>query len=345
MQNANMSASERTRFLAARTLAVFHQNNPNAREGGRSNTFDSSSMASRVAGQHLYTQQTAQNPVQEVPACCPCTAPGEITNFNVSDLIYPSPPPYDSYDMYFELSWDAVVGATSYTVTSSFPTDLIVSTGATTANLYITNENYDPRTLTLTANSACGQSSSTGTAYPCFLAGSLVHMADGSTKAIEDVVVGDEVLGAFGETNIVLALHRPLLGTALMCRINDEHSTTNHHPHISVDRQFYCGDPELVSTGTYGRSHMVLDGAGVLVERLLLGLTKERIRKLACGVVLKTVEGGRCVNQLETYALPEDTQLYNLVVGGSHTYHVDGYAVTGWPREDDFDYDAWVPRA
>jgi hypothetical protein len=27
--------------------------------------------------------------------------------------------------------------------------------------------------------------------------------------------------------------------------------------------------------------------------------------------------------------------------GGSHTYNVDGYAVTGWPNEEDFDYDLW----
>jgi hypothetical protein len=45
---------------------------------------------------------------------------------------------------------------------------------------------------------------------------------------------------------------------------------------------------------------------------------------------------------LGPYSLPPETQLYNLVVGGSHTYHVEGYAVTGWPREDDFDYDACV---
>jgi hypothetical protein len=51
------------------------------------------------------------------------------------------------------------------------------------------------------------------------------------------------------------------------------------------------------------------------------------------------------VKSLETYSMPPDTQLYNLVVGGSHTYHVDGYAVTGWPREDDFDYDLWVARS
>jgi len=167
-------------------------------------------------------------------------------------------------------------------------------------------------------------------------------MADGSQKVIENVRVGDTVLGAFGETNTVVALHRPLLGSALMCKINDEHSTTNHHPHISIDRKFYCGNPALVSGSTYGRVHKVIDADGTVVDRMLHGLKKERILPLSVGVELKTVEGSRTTKTLETYAMPPDTQLYNLVVGGSHTYHVDGYAVTGWPREDDFDYDTWT---
>lgn len=169
-------------------------------------------------------------------------------------------------------------------------------------------------------------------------------MADYTTKPIELVSVGDLVLGAFGEPNAVLALHRPLLGEAKMCRINDEHSTTHHHPHISVDRQFYCGDPETVSAQTYGREHDVLLADGVPGRMFLHGLKKERILQLQCGVDLKTVEGSRNVRSLEVYEMPPETQLYNLVVGGSHTYHVEGYAVTGWPREDDFDYDAWAPR-
>jgi len=174
------------------------------------------------------------------------------------------------------------------------------------------------------------------------LAGSLVQMADGSAKAIEEVAVGDLVLGAFGEINEVLALHRPLLGpVATMCRINDEHSTTNHHPHISVDKQFYCGDPGLVEMTTYGREHDVVDRDGQTVRRFLHGLRKGRVQALTPGIQLKTVEGFRAVKTLVTYAMPPDTQLYNLVIGGSHTYHVDGYAVTGWPREDDFDYDQW----
>jgi hypothetical protein len=166
-------------------------------------------------------------------------------------------------------------------------------------------------------------------------------MADNTQLAIEDVRVGDLVLGAFGEINTVLALHRPLLGKALMCKINGEHSTTNHHPHISIDKKFYCGNPDLVSSTTYGHVHKVIDGNGLIVDRMLHGLKKERIQKLILGIELKTVEGSRITRTLETYSMPENTQLYNLVIGGSHTYHVDGYAVTGWPREDDFDYDNW----
>jgi hypothetical protein len=193
--------------------------------------------------------------------------------------------------------------------------------------------------LTVNAINDCGRS--TASAYPCFLAGSLVQLADGTQKPIEDVCVGDNVLGAFGETNTVLALHRPLVGSALMCKINDEHSTTNHHPHISTDRKFYCGDPATVENSTYGRPHKVIDAQGQVVERMLHGLRKGRVQKLTLGVELKTVEGSRKVTTLETYSLPPETQLYNLVISGSHTYHVDGYAVTGWPSEEDFDYDAW----
>ena len=128
-----------------------------------------------------------------------------------------------------------------------------------------------------------------------------------------------------------------------MCKINDEHSTTNHHPHISADKKFFCGNPDIVSNTTYGKVHKVIDGEGNVVDRMLHGLKKDRIQLLQLGVELKTVEGSRITKSLETYSMPEDTQLYNLVIGGSHTYHVDGYAVTGWPREDDFDYDAWAP--
>lgn len=237
-------------------------------------------------------------------------------------------------------------GISSYTVTasgSSVTTYISVSTGATSATVYFNwVDPYENITFTVSGTLNNCPYTGSGNAAPCFLEGALVTMADGSTKPIELVEVEDWVLGAFGEINQVLALHRPLLGSNRMCRINDEHNTTNHHPHISVDKKFYCGDPSLVKTATYGRSHPVIQKDGTVVQRYLEGLRPDRILPLELGIHLKTVEGSRTVRSFEPYDLPPETQLYNLVVGGSHTYHVEGYAVTGWPHEDDFDYDAWI---
>lgn len=335
MSSSDKGASASTAARRNRALASFYTLNPGIRQsvyggaGGQENT-------GKVTG--LTAEECCS------PVLC---SPGNITNFVSSDILSPQPP-YDlSYNIYYDLTWDPLVGASSYTVTSSINIDLIISTGATSASVYLPTEDYGTvRTFTLTATTACGTTTATTTVNPCFLAGSLVQMADGSSRVIEEVHVGDLVLGAFGEINEVLALHRPLLGpVATMCRINGDHSTTNHHPHISVDKQFYCGDPALVSSTTYGHEHDVIDGAGVTVKRMLHGLKPSRIQKLRTGIPLKTVQGSRVVTLLETYSMPPETQLYNLVIGGSHTYHVDGYAVTGWPREDDFDYDAWVPSA
>jgi hypothetical protein len=169
-------------------------------------------------------------------------------------------------------------------------------------------------------------------------------MADGTTKAIEDVRVGDMILGAFGEHNPVLALHRPLLGNNTMTNINNDHHTSSHHPHISVDKKFYAVKPAVVMSDTYGKSHEVLDENMIPYQRFLAGLNAGRVQQMETGIILKTVEGPKEITFLDTYEMAPDTQLYNLVVGGSHTYCVDGYAVTGWPNEEDFDYDAWTVK-
>jgi hypothetical protein len=353
------SQTGRTQRLKQKAVAVFYNANPATAvrnldpstllllQGGRRDilTFD-------LSGTRVYDA-----------GCCPDLGPGpdpcvppDISGFQAGILdqygfTFPSGGDGSELDpYYYDASWNPVEGATSYILTSTLPdgtipdpSDNIVVVGTTGRITTYFHEFGEPqRIFTLTAITDCGVVDASLNIFPCFLAGSLVQMADGSQKAIEDVCVGDAVLGAFGETNMILALHRPLLGAALMCKINGEHSTTNHHPHISVDRKFYCGNPALVSGSTYGHFHKVIDAAGAVVDRMLHGLKKERILPLSVGVELKTVEGSRTTKTLETYSMPADTQLYNLVVGGSHTYHVDGYAVTGWPREDDFDYDTWT---
>ena len=180
---------------------------------------------------------------------------------------------------------------------------------------------------------------------PCFLGDSLVTLADGSMKAIRDVVVGEIVLGAFGEHNVVLALHRPVLGQNKMVEINEIHMTSDHHPHITADKKFVVVDPAPLST-TYGVEHPVFDEYGRVSMRHLDGLRADRIGTLQVGTILQTVAGPRPVETLRIVEdLPKTTQLFNLVVSGSHTYTVDGYAVTGWPSEADFDYDVWKVSA
>jgi hypothetical protein len=168
-------------------------------------------------------------------------------------------------------------------------------------------------------------------------------MADGTTKAIELVSIGDSVVGAFGELNPVVALQHVFVGESMMYKINGEHDTTDHHPHVSVDKKFYTPLPGVIDGAVYGKSFPVHTATGPALRKLD-GLAPGRVQVLTTGVELKTIEGSRVVQTLESYSMPFDTKLYNLVVGGSHTYHVNGYAVTGWPSERDFDYDAWVPK-
>lgn len=197
--------------------------------------------------------------------------------------------------------------------------------------------------VTVTSSNACS-SVTDDVILGCFLPGTPVALAGGVTKPIEDVKVGDLVIGAFGEVNPVTALHRPLLGGGKVCRINDEHTTTTHHPHIGADRGFFTPNPAALNNFTYGQKHTVILGDGTKEKRVMTGVRRDRILKLEEGTVLQTLTGPKTVTKVEPVAMSPFTQVYHLVVGGSHTYTVDGYAVVGWAREDDFDYDSWTPK-
>jgi hypothetical protein len=355
MQNADNSYAARTRRLASQTLALFHRNNPETRELGP-NILDESTYLVRKTGDMHNIIQTISSRIDEPGCSCEaaaaptCTTGPASFEITINQSIGPFDPPYDVYDNLWEVTWDPVSGATSYTVTctETYATSLlIVYTGGNTATIYTDGmANVDQETITVTALNDCGSSTATSIVDgPCFLAGSLVTLADGTQKVIEEIAVGDQVLGAFGEINTVLALHRPLLGSYYMVHINGEHYSSAHHPHVTADAKFVCAEPAVVDNETYGREHMVINAEGQEELRMLHGLRPGRVQKLVLGAALKTVEGSRVVESLERADMPPETQLYNLVVGGSHTYHVDGYAVTGWPREDDFDYDAWKPLA
>ncbi len=251
---------------------------------------------------------------------------------------------YSQYNTGYTLQWDSIPNVSVYNIVQLNNNDqTFVLITPTSGNLYL-NGFEVANNLIIQAHVTGCPDISTSVGAPCFFHDAIVTMADRTTKAIEDVHVGDMVLGAFGEHNQVLALHRPLLGNNTMTNINNDHHTSSHHPHVSPDKQFYSVKPSVVMSDTYGKSHEVLDENMVPYQRFLAGLKPGRVQQMEIGVQLKTVDGSREITFLETYEMAPETQLYNLVVSGSHTYHVDGYAVTGWPNEDDFDYDLWNLR-
>ena len=159
---------------------------------------------------------------------------------------------------------------------------------------------------------------------------------------IKDVKVGDMLMGAFGEANKVLASEDLILGNRPMFVINYTHHTTGDHPHVTPDRKFVAIEPhEAFKEWGQWYSCEIEDGSFVMLNNVGFDDPEEKVKDMQVGSLLQTIEGPKKVEQIDSYILPYDTKLYNFVMSGSHTYSVDGYFVTGWPRDDDFDYVEW----
>jgi hypothetical protein len=167
-------------------------------------------------------------------------------------------------------------------------------------------------------------------------------MSDGSRKMMRDVRVGDMLIGAFGEANKVLALEDLVLGDRPMFVINYTHHTTGDHPHVTPDRKFVAIEPQeaFKEWGQWYNCELA-DGSFVLLNNVGFNDPEEKVKDMHLGNTLQTIDGPKTVECIESYYLPPETKLYNFVMSGSHTYSADGYFVTGWPRDDDFDYVEW----
>lgn len=175
----------------------------------------------------------------------------------------------------------------------------------------------------------------------CFLGDALVLMESGALKRIDLVEVGDRLVGAFGEINTVLGLDRVKLGNRPMFLINGHHFTSAEHSHIGIDRKFYVPSIEA-ALSEYGDKFPVIIGNGITEMLRYTGLSnKDRMVQMQPGNIVQTVNGPCLIKKMEEHWMMPDTPLYTLVMSGSHTYTANGFAVVGWPRDDDFDYDSW----
>ncbi len=153
---------------------------------------------------------------------------------------------------------------------------------------------------------AVGGAVSHSTSKSCFIAGTLVTLADGVQCPIESVCPGDVLLGADGAHNRVLGLDSPRLGSRHLYALNrGRHFVTAEHPFMT--RAGWCALDPLA--------------------------TRREIPGLAVGLLqagdLLCRQDGSVTELLTLTATRADArlQLYNFVLDGNHSYYADGYLV------------------
>jgi hypothetical protein len=143
----------------------------------------------------------------------------------------------------------------------------------------------------------------------CFVAGTSITMADGSYKNIEDVVVGDKLIGKDGVINTVQEYIRPLLGDRTLVGFNGRKPfITNDHPVLATDGTWKSVDP----AGTASKYAAANLNAG----------------QLSVGDTITTGDGERFeIVSIEEHALSADLQVYNFSLDGNNTYIADNLVV------------------
>jgi hypothetical protein len=143
----------------------------------------------------------------------------------------------------------------------------------------------------------------------CFIAGTKILMADGSIKNIEDVMLGDVVLGKDGSHNEVLEFLRPTLGDtgATMMAFNGEMPfMTSDHPVYVRGYGWKSFDPKMTE------------------QKYFMPVGKYQV-----GDIIETPDGlGFEIKSIEEYTdQNQDQIIYNFRLGGNHTYIADGLIV------------------
>jgi hypothetical protein len=192
-----------------------------------------------------------------------------------------------------------------------------------TTSLTVTTKN--PGTLTLVSNSSSSYVDTTetritprlpppppaqgGPSCCCFIKGTKILMADGSYKNIEDVDLGDIVLGKDGSHNKVLEFLRPALGDtgATMMAFNGGLPfMTSDHPVYVRGQGWKSFDPAMTE-----RKYFMPVG------------------KYQIGDIIETSDGaGFEIKSIEEYGdQDQDQTIYNFRLSGNHTYIADGLIV------------------
>lgn len=197
---------------------------------------------------------------------------------------------YNAYNFYKD--------TTSLTVTTKNPGPLTVTSNTTTSYLDSTETRITPRLPPPPQPQCC-----------CFIRGTEISMADGSFKRVEDIQLGDYLLGKDGAHNKVIEFLRPTLGdtgASLMAFNGGVPFMTSDHPVYIKGEGWKSFDPEMTQ-----RKYSM------------------PVTKYAVGDIIETPDGvGFEIKSIEEHCDEDQDQIiYNFRLDGNHTYIADGLVV------------------
>ena len=151
----------------------------------------------------------------------------------------------------------------------------------------------------------------------CFVAGTMVRMADGTDQKIEDVEIGDILLGENNSRNTVLEFDHPMLGSRQLYSIN------GGKPFVTAEHPFgtTAGWKSIWPEDTLDKHRPPTlgwdkqPGVEITINQLI---AEDQLIKLEDQV--------EKVLQIDAHDA-EEQRVYNFVLGGTHTYYADGYLV------------------
>jgi len=164
----------------------------------------------------------------------------------------------------------------------------------------------------------------------CFPAGSMVSLANGLDKLIEQVLIGDRVLSGLGSIGTVSALRRVRLGSRKAYRINNRLVTTGDHL-FRTQQGWAAVLPSLYHDLRFNMPMQVMGPDGS-VTLLSSAIDPCQVHKLEIGTLVQTKHGLEEIQSIEELDLAADLVLYSLVVLDSQTFVCEGFVVDGAPQ-------------
>jgi hypothetical protein len=151
----------------------------------------------------------------------------------------------------------------------------------------------------------------------CFIGATPVLMADGSERAIEEIEVGDVVLGSNGQPNVVLDVLRLALGARRLHALNDDnYFVTASHPLLTAD-----GWKSVAPRRTANKQRGAITTTPLRVgDRLVVADASSSSSNVRTATALQHV----ALTSLRSRAADPALRIYNLTVDGDQTYFANG---------------------